>query len=421
MISTDQQAKTALAGKWHSSEDQANTSITRFGKHVLCSHFQPVVSLSMQRAVGYEALLRGATADDSLVFPGEIFTNLSAAERKRLDHLTHQMHLNNFQGLVDAPHWHFLNMTSEVFLEARHAKSNQSFGDLLARLNYPAHRVVIEVLEDAVEDAREIHSAVAYFRELGCLIALDDFGAGSSNFDRVWTIRPQIVKLDRSVIRQSAANARVRRTLPQLISLLHEAGAMVLIEGIETADEAYIALDANADFAQGYLFGRPAPRPADPVQISRSIDTVWQQFDRRVVEESRAQKETLTEYMNAIGNASVFLSVGRGMDEACHDFLGLERASICYLLDDQGRQIGCNLWSTQASKADDPRLAPLKETHRARWSRAPYFRRAVEHFGRVQVTRPYLSVSSARLCVTVSVSFRQNEQLQVICGDVHWP
>lgn len=56
-------------------------------------------------------------------------------------------------------------------------------GNLLAEVGFPAHRVVVEVLEEAVRDTDEFQSAVDFFRELGCLIALDDFGAGSSNFE----------------------------------------------------------------------------------------------------------------------------------------------------------------------------------------------------------------------------------------------
>lgn len=392
----------------------------RFRQHTLHSHFQSIHSLSMQRAIGFEALLRARDAAGAPVAPPELFGQLSAAQRKSLDSLCHLLHLNNFQNQSDRDHWLFLNMTPEVFLEARHAPAGRTFGDKLAELDFPAHLVVVEVLEEAVRDTAEFESAIAFFREIGCLIALDDFGAGSSNFDRIWKIRPQIVKLDRSLIAQAAQEQRVRRILPQLVSLLHEAGAMVLVEGIETADEAYLALEADADFAQGYLFGRPHPLLGEKNAGRTAVNEIWKTFDAHWHLDRQSQKAALAPYQNAIGYASTLLAAGVPMPEACASFFELPDTCFCYLLDEHGRQIGVNLWGGRARPGADPRLTPLTDTRGARWSRRPYFRRALEGFGRVQVTRPYLSISSASLCVTISVGFRHQNRTLVLCGDVRW-
>jgi hypothetical protein len=63
---------------------------------------------------------------------------------------------------------------------------------------------------------------------------------------------------------------------------------------------------------------------------------------------------------------------------------------------------------------------PLVRAGDARWSRRPYFRRATEAVGEIQVTRPYLSLYGARLCVTVSVAFWIDGRLRVVCGDLDW-
>lgn len=393
----------------------------RFGQHSLRSHFQPIHSLSMARPVGYEALLRAHDAAGMPVAPPALFACLGLSRQKSLDDLSHHLHLKNFQHQGDrGEHWLFLNMTPEVFLQARHAPVGRNFGDRLASLGFPPHLLVVEVLEEAVRDTAELESAVAFFREIGCLIAVDDFGAGSSNFDRIWKIRPQIVKLDRSLIAQAAREKRVRRILPQLVSLLHESGAMVLIEGIETADEAYIALDADADFAQGYLFGRPQPLLDGKSGGQETIDDVWKTFETRWHHDRQQHKVALAPYLNAIGYAAALLSTGRSMTEACASFFELPESCFCYVLDANGRQIGYNLWGGRARPGDDPRLAPLVDTRDARWSRRPYFRRALENFGKVQVTRPYLSISTASLCATISVSFWHQGQIRVLCGDIRW-
>ena len=390
----------------------------RFGAHTLSSHFQPIYGLSVQRAVGHEALLRSRGDDGTPFSPLALFSSLPGHTRPKLDQISHLLHLHNFLNMADRNNWLFLNMTPEMFLQAPKAPRELSFGNLLAQLGFPAQQLVIEVLEEAVRDDAQFDSAVAYFRELGCLIALDDFGAGSSNFDRVWKIRPQIVKLDRSIIVQSASDKRIRRLLPQMVSLLHEAGAMVLAEGIETTDEAYIALDANVDFAQGYLFGRPRATLAPRNEAQPIIDRVWHSFENNWQQEQGQQKNHLAPYLNAIGYASTLLAAGRSLPEACASFLDLPSAEFCYLLDQNGRQLGFNLWSSPSKPNADPRLAPLRDTRGSRRARSPYFRNAIAHFGRPQVTRPYFSITGGRLCTTVSISFKIDNQIHVICGDI---
>jgi hypothetical protein len=64
----------------------------------------------------------------------------------------------------------------------------------------------------------------------------------------------------------------------------------------------------------------------------------------------------------------------------------------------------------------------MRQTDGAHWGRRPYYRRAMESVGQVQVTRPYRTVHGAHLCVTVSVAFRDTPgaALEVICGDIGW-
>ena len=56
----------------------------------------------------------------------------------------------------------------------------------------------------------------------------------------------------------------------------------------------------------------------------------------------------------------------------------------------------------------------------ARWARRPYFRRALDEPGVVQMTRPYLSLHGPRMCVTLSVAVPVAGRLQVLCVDIDW-
>src|SRR3984893_4750283 len=98
----------------------------------------------------------------------------------------------------------------------------------------------------------------------------------------VWQLQPDIVKLDRGVIEQAARNPRVARTLPRLVSLLHETGALVLVEGVETQHEALLAMECDADFVQGFYFARPAPGTVDEESCRAVMDTISGMFRARV-------------------------------------------------------------------------------------------------------------------------------------------
>jgi EAL domain-containing protein (putative c-di-GMP-specific phosphodiesterase class I) len=103
---------------------------------------------------------------------------------------------------------------------------------------------------------------ISHFRQLGCLIAIDDFGAGHSNFDRIWDLQPDIVKIDRRLIQDAGHSRRVERILTGIVSLLHEAGSLVVVEGVETEDEALVAIAANADMVPSESCGLNTIFPA---------------------------------------------------------------------------------------------------------------------------------------------------------------
>jgi hypothetical protein len=252
------------------------------------------------------------------------------------------------------------------------------------------------------------------------LIALDDFGAGQSNFDRVWRLQPEIVKLDRSLAQRAAIEPRARGVVTHMVSLLHQCGALVLMEGIELHEEALVALDAQVDLVQGDLFARPAPTLVAPTDAPQTLRALWADYECRRAEEQRSYHERIRPYMETIGDAARLLGEGRALAEATAPFLRLPSSEVCYLLDHDARQIGDNEWAPQCRDAELPAFAPMRETQGAYWARRPYYRRAMESVGEVQVTRPYRTLHGAHQCVTVSVAFGCGDGLRVICGDLGW-
>ena len=230
--------------------DASGRYTARFGDCICSSAFQPIISLTHARVVGHEGLLR-AQNDAGEYFPPPLLLDkaIASGEILHLDRLCRTLHAANAHAVRDG--WLFLNIHPESFSRAQQANRKAFMADLLQGNALHSRMVVIEILEELIEDEDHFRNTVGQLRDLGCMLAIDDFGAGHSNFDRIWQVRPEIVKLDRRFAVQCEADPRARRMLPRIVNMLHEAGALVLLEGIETQAQAMIALESDIDFAQG--------------------------------------------------------------------------------------------------------------------------------------------------------------------------
>ena len=237
------------------------TATIGFNGYTLVSAFQPIYSVRDQRTAGYEGLLRATGPDGRTVRPNQLFATLDAAETISLDRASRTLHLRTFASVDPGGQMLFLNMHPVAAVaDAAHALQVRN------RIRYfglTPERVCIEILEGSCGDESQLIDEVSAYRELGFTIAIDDFGVERSNFDRIAALSPDLVKIDRSILGDAVGNARARRMLPAVIGLVHEAGARVVVEGIEQATEALLAIESGADYLQGHFFALPGPGLGD--------------------------------------------------------------------------------------------------------------------------------------------------------------
>lgn len=234
------------------------TAFARFKGLTLRSVFQPILDPRTHQPVAFEALLRATDIDGSPLPPPEAFARPQGADIVTFDRLCRTVHALNFARQARTGDTLFLNV------DARHLLSvggghGAAFEALLAQCGLTPDRVVLEILESGIDDLGHLAVAVEAYQRRGYRIALDDFGCRHSNFDRLWHLTPDIVKLDRSLIEQATHNRRARLILPRLVEIIHSLGAQAVCEGIETAEQHQLAADAGADLVQGYHYARPAP------------------------------------------------------------------------------------------------------------------------------------------------------------------
>ena len=223
----------------------------------LSTHFQPVYSVRREACLGYEALIRARSAEGRAVPPGVLFAEAFANGRGvQLDWICRALHLRNFARVDPGDRKLYINVHPEAAVQD--SGSAREFGDLVRFYGLTPRRIVVEILEDGCADEPLLRKVVSAYRALGCAIAMDDFGLGRSNFDRIVSLRPDIVKIDRSILAAAVGDGKSRRLLPGIIELLHEAGSQVAVEGVESATEALVALESGADQLQGHYFAMPA-------------------------------------------------------------------------------------------------------------------------------------------------------------------
>ena len=384
----------------------------------LSSHFQPIYSLAHRRPVGYEGLIRATDPGGRNVPPAELFSKAQQDEaRIHLDRQCRAVHVRNFQRLGDARSWLFLNVDPRVATEG--IRIGPFFSEMLRSNGFPAHRVAVELIETPFEDEKRLAVAVEHYRTLGCLIVIDDFGAGYSNFDRIWRLKPDIVKIDREMTRRVTVEPLARRMFTEIISVLHETGALVCVEGIETEAEALCATDADADLVQGHYFAPPGAELL-PENARRDVfERLITDFRTDIAEFQKRQHARLGPYLAALKNAVQDLSLGAEFSQAVQVLLKLPCTQRCYLIGRDGLQIGANVEADRNMHARDPRFDQMKPTAGTDWQTKSYFRRAIETPGKIQVTRPYLAVAGPKLCVTLSFDFEAPDGLQqVLCTDL---
>lgn len=115
----------------------------------------------------------------------------------------------------------------------------------------------VEIYEGAT--TADLAAVRATVTDLGGTVLVDDAGAVCADESRIASLRPDVVKIDRSLFWQIADDADARTRLDSLLAAAREAGAKVLVEGVSDAEQVERARALGADYAQGFHVGMPTP------------------------------------------------------------------------------------------------------------------------------------------------------------------
>lgn len=275
------------------------------------------------------------------------------------------------------------------------------------------------MVESEIQDDVLFQDLIQTLRKSGCLIALDDFGAGNSNVDRIWKAQPDIVKLDRQVLLESTKSVRTESILRNLTRLIQQSGSIALLEGIETEEQALLAMDVGVDLVQGFYFARP------------EREFVYSTGSERISEITYAyseyQKERkFIEKIQKSGYESLFDSLF-GLDSALtleEEMLAVSQLSFVrrfYILDLKGFQISEEYQLETDTDHSMMNENVLKKGKGLCWKNRRYFVKALQNQQQVYISKPYRSLIDIELCLTLSKVITLNDGTQfVACFDVSY-
>ena len=212
---------------------------------------QPVIDLTSGRMIGVEALAR---FDDDRG-PEEWFQEArDTGLGIELDRVAFR---NAIRLLSALPESCYLSVNASPGLLV-----DGTFVQELATADIALDRLVIEITEHVkISSYSELHASLAEVRERGARLAIDDTGAGYASMHHVLQLRPDIIKIDRSLIADVTSDAARRTLVTAFVLLALELDATVTGEGIETPAELETLASLGVDCAQGYLLAKPTVDP----------------------------------------------------------------------------------------------------------------------------------------------------------------
>ncbi len=248
----------------------------------VCSVFQPIVDLATGDPVAFEALARGP-AGSPLAMPDALFAAARSAGRvHELDRLCQARALETaLDAGLGAPWGLFVNV------EPAAVSRIEPPAALLAALRQRGIALVIELTERALTaDPARLLALADWARAAGWGIALDDVGADPDSLALMPFLRPDVVKLDLTLVQQRPDRA-VAEIMTAVTAYAERSGAHILAEGIETELHEQMARSLGATLGQGWRFGRPAPLPpgAAALPVPRR-PLVLPRADKRLVSRS---------------------------------------------------------------------------------------------------------------------------------------
>jgi EAL domain-containing protein (putative c-di-GMP-specific phosphodiesterase class I)/GGDEF domain-containing protein len=224
----------------------------------ITSVYQPIVSLRDAAVLGFEALTRGPR-ESVFHSPLELFGYAEAhGELYALDRMAREKAIEGC-GELHKDQRVFINIPAQVIHDPQFEPGSTL--QTLKRCGINPHNVVLELTErSSIEDFVTAKRVLQHYRNQGYQIAIDDAGAGYSSLQAIAELKPDFIKVDRSLIQDIHLDKMKETILETFVSFARKMSIRIIAEGIESWEELKKLSQMGVHYGQGYLLGRPAPQ-----------------------------------------------------------------------------------------------------------------------------------------------------------------
>jgi diguanylate cyclase (GGDEF)-like protein/PAS domain S-box-containing protein len=232
-------------------------------------HYQPKVNLRTGKVLGFEALLRWSHPVYGVIPPAQFLPLIehTALSAKVGDWVMQR-------GIEQLAQWQRagLDLTLSINVSARHLQEplfTERLTSLLERHQTPvARRLILEVLETAaLADIDHTGYLMQKCQEMGVRFALDDFGTGYSTLTYLKRLPFDMLKIDRSFVRNMLSDKQDMAIVEGIIGLSHTFGCSLVAEGVETSEQAEHLLTRGCEIGQGHGISLAMPAAEVPAWV----------------------------------------------------------------------------------------------------------------------------------------------------------
>ncbi|MGB7104079.1 MAG: EAL domain-containing protein, partial [Acidimicrobiales bacterium] len=222
------------------------------GRFVLYS--QPIVDLSTYEVIQHELLIRMISPEGDVVMPDEF---LPTAEEYGLVTEIDRWVINETARLAALGHAVEFNVSAKSVTDPNMLAM---IVNAIEAHGAPPENMVCEITETAL--VRDIEAAEVFVRglnEVGCQVALDDFGAGYGGFNNLKRLAVSYIKIDREFVRDLRDELSSQHVVAAVVNLARAFGMQTIAEGAEDDETLRLLRELGVNHVQGYVIGRPAP------------------------------------------------------------------------------------------------------------------------------------------------------------------
>ena len=375
----------------------------------LYPYFQPIVSMAGKNVYGFEILARGMDQNGNHLLPKDIFCSIDRKLYIERDQLVRE---KAFQIISDLKRKNnissrfFFNIPPENLLTIRDIDTESHLVHLCEKYDVAPGNIVIEITERATDRFPDIVSLLSEYKKRGFIIAIDDWGAEHSNFDRLAMLMPDIVKFDANFLWRATNHPHISEIFSSAVSMISKLGMVVIAEGIETVENLYMALEAGCPLIQGFLLARPNPELDPFKKFNTFLDDAFRFYRDGKIRHMIREKNKIRSYVDTI-HSDLEEFAGKVTDtdqliERIQALLNRQKDIIkAYVLDPTGVQISPNYVRTNGSISLDPTKLDKD------WSWRPYYLEALvnkELFNsKYTITGPYVDPDIGMSVFTVCI------------------